>query len=188
MNTNDAWSDAQRAGEPSPIERIAASILDQILSKSNVQMVFGEPVQHGDYTVIPVARVRSRFGFGAGGGGSNTEDGRESGSGGGGGGAIEAKPIGYIEITPQGAEFHEISDETQIALAAIRVGTIIAVAIAIRILLGRRRSPKHSAASLEVRANRGRRFGLGRKQTLVEIVPDVTPADRPTRRWRRKAA
>ena len=47
---------------PAPFEPIA-ELLERSLS---IRHVYGEPVQHGDTTVIPVARVV--YGFGAGGG------------------------------------------------------------------------------------------------------------------------
>ena len=47
---------------PAPFEPIAA-LLERSL---NIKHVYGEPVQHGDTTVIPVAQVA--YGFGAGGG------------------------------------------------------------------------------------------------------------------------
>ena len=58
--------------------------------------MFGDPVERGDVTVIPVARAR--WGFG-GGGGRNRRN--EPGSGGGGGASVS--PIGYIEIHADGA-------------------------------------------------------------------------------------
>ena len=74
-------------------------------AKANVQAVFGEPVERGNVTVVPVARVR--WGFGAGGGRSEaTETGPASGSGGGGG--VAAEPVGYLEIGANGAEFKPI--------------------------------------------------------------------------------
>jgi hypothetical protein len=45
---------------PVPFEPIAA-LLERSL---NIKHVYGEPVQHGDTTVIPVAQVAYRFGAG----------------------------------------------------------------------------------------------------------------------------
>jgi len=60
--------------------------------------VFGEPVEKEGRTVIPVAQ--SMWGSGA---GSGMSDGEGSGSGAGGG--AMTKPVGYIEVTGQGASF-----------------------------------------------------------------------------------
>ena len=69
-------------------ERIGASI--------KASMVFGDPIERGDVTVLPVAKAR----FGVGGGdGRKTRD--APGSGGGGGAAVS--PTGYIEIHADGS-------------------------------------------------------------------------------------
>jgi uncharacterized spore protein YtfJ len=68
-----------------------------------VQAVFGEPIQRGDLTVVPVAKVRWAFGGGAGTGPAETE---ASGSGAGGG--VMADPAGYLEIRGDEARFRPI--------------------------------------------------------------------------------
>ena len=82
------------------LERIGQTVGE----KANVSTVFGEPVERGTVTVIPVAKTR--FGFG-GGGGSGEQEG-QSGSGGGGGGGAYVSPVGYIEVRGEGAEFKRI--------------------------------------------------------------------------------
>jgi uncharacterized spore protein YtfJ len=93
---------------PAPFDALAA-LLEKSLS---IRHVYGEPVQQGDRTVIPVAKVA--FGFGAGGG----EGGRRSrkpadqetaagpeGQGAGGGGGVRMMPVGVIEVGPEGTRF-----------------------------------------------------------------------------------
>jgi uncharacterized spore protein YtfJ len=87
--------------------------------------VFGAPVQHGEVTVIPVARVR--WGLGAGDGEDRRPDGAASGSGGGGG--VAADPVGYIEIGSAGAVFRPISH------AYANPGFILATAFAAGIVI-----------------------------------------------------
>lgn len=93
-----------------PFEPIAA-FFERSLS---LRQVYGEPVHHGDTTVIPVAKVV--FGFGAGGGrgaarerlGPASRSGSEPGAdtqGGGGGGGARLSPIGALEIGPRGTRF-----------------------------------------------------------------------------------
>src|SRR5512145_1594045 len=90
--------------------------LAELLERSvSIRHVYGEPVQHGDTTVIPVAQVA--FGFGAGGGqgparvpsgadGSlSREDSRPEAQGAGGGGGVRMTPVGALEIGPQGTRF-----------------------------------------------------------------------------------
>jgi uncharacterized spore protein YtfJ len=108
--------------------------IDEMLKRLNASSVFGEPVREGATTVVPVAEVF--YGFGAGGGygkpaeGKATEDGAKDapgeGGGSGGGGGGRAKPIGYIRLSADGAEFEPIQDQSRIAVAGI---TMVAWAI-----------------------------------------------------------
>jgi uncharacterized spore protein YtfJ len=97
---------------PAPFEPIA-ELLERSLS---IRHVYGEPVHHGDTTVIPVAQVA--YGFGAGGGrapgrtrknGSNDsppdKDTPSEAQGAGGGGGVRMTPVGALEIGPQGTRF-----------------------------------------------------------------------------------
>lgn len=77
---------------------LLASLADRIGARAGVSAVFGEPVEKDGRTVIPVAQ--SMWGSGAGSGMSE-----EDGYGSGGGGGAATRPVGYIEITGQGAEF-----------------------------------------------------------------------------------
>jgi uncharacterized spore protein YtfJ len=97
---------------PAPFGPIA-ELLERSLS---IRHVYGEPVHHGDTTVIPVAQVA--YGFGAGGGqgpgrtrknGSEEsppdKDARPEAQGAGGGGGVRMTPVGALEIGPQGTRF-----------------------------------------------------------------------------------
>ena len=97
---------------PAPFAPIA-ELLERSLS---IRHVYGEPVRHGDTTVIPVAKVA--YGFGAGGGrGPNrvpqgASDDRPPGTnapseaqGAGGGGGVRMTPVGALEIGPEGTRF-----------------------------------------------------------------------------------
>ncbi len=81
------------------VERLAQKMGLQAAAAS----VYGDPIEQGGVTVIPVARVR--YGFGGGG--------DQSGNGGGGGGVV-AKPSSYIEIGNGTSKFHRIDDPTEI--------------------------------------------------------------------------
>jgi uncharacterized spore protein YtfJ len=96
---------------PAPFAPIA-ELLECSLS---IRHVYGEPVHHGDTTVIPVAQVA--YGFGAGGGrgpgrlrkdGSDDtpdQDPRSDAQGAGGGGGVRMTPVGVLEIGPEGTRF-----------------------------------------------------------------------------------
>ena len=95
---------------------------------AGARVVYGKPVRNGDVTVIPVAKVSGGLGFGY---GFGTGDGEEGGGGGGGGSSLNAKPVGYVEITPQGARFKRIVDVegTLRAVGSAAVGIAVAVSI-----------------------------------------------------------
>lgn len=83
IDQHQAVADAREAADATPADRLIERLAELIGAKAGVRAVFGEPVQHGGVTVIPVARVR--WGFGGGGGRSDAApDGPASGSGGGG--------------------------------------------------------------------------------------------------------
>jgi hypothetical protein len=64
------------------------------------RLVYGRPLRLGDRAVIPVSRVRIAGGFGFG-----AQQGEE---GGGGGGAVDARPVGFIDVGPDGARYEAI--------------------------------------------------------------------------------
>jgi hypothetical protein len=76
-------------------ENPAGRIAEKLGASVKASKVFGDPVERGDVTVIPVARAR--WGFGGGGGKDKRN---QPGSGGGGGASMS--PIGYIEIHTDG--------------------------------------------------------------------------------------
>lgn len=110
---------------PAPFQPIG-----ELLERSlNIRHVYGEPVRHGDITVIPVARVA--YGFGAGAGSRQPGAGRSetSASGeatrpeaqGGGGGGARLTPVGALEIGPHGTRFIRYRQRREL-LGAFAVG------------------------------------------------------------------
>jgi uncharacterized spore protein YtfJ len=96
---------ARQAATGGPVDRTVERLAELVGAKANVRAVFGEPIQKGELTVVPVARVR--WGVGGGSGKSDAKtDGPASGSGGG-GGAV-ADPVGYLEIVRGEATFRPI--------------------------------------------------------------------------------
>jgi uncharacterized spore protein YtfJ len=91
-----------------------------IAALGGARLCFGKPVKAGERVVIPVARVRSAGGFGFG-------QGEVGDGGGGGGGAIDAAPIGFIEITPEQTRFESIPDPAGTALAVRNVAAAAGV-------------------------------------------------------------
>src|SRR4051812_21874256 len=64
------------------------------------RLVYAKPLRIGDRAVIPVSRVRTLAGFGVGG--------KDDEGGGGGGGVLDARPVGFIDVGPEGARYEAI--------------------------------------------------------------------------------
>lgn len=101
------------------------TLIDNIGALGSAKTAFGDPVFHGDVTVIPVGRVR--YGGGGGGGkemknkGEGTEK-SKSEIGAGGGGGVNITPVGFIAITKDKAQFHRILDLTSAMQVILTVG------------------------------------------------------------------
>ncbi len=95
---------------PKPLPRVVA-LRKVVAGLRGARMCFGEPVEAGGRTVIPVARVKASGGAGWGGGG----DEGGTGEGGGGGGHLDAAPIGFIEVGADGSRFVAIRDAERVA-------------------------------------------------------------------------
>ena len=102
-----AMDEARKAAGGSSIDGFVERIAERVGAKASVRAVFGDPIERGEITVIPVARVRWGFGGGAGRGpiavgpgidaeGVSTKGGADEGLAGvgtGGGGGATADPI-----------------------------------------------------------------------------------------------
>ena len=108
---------------PYPDEMDVKELLGQVTDNLTVGRVFGEPIQHGDVLIVPVAKVRG----GAGGGGGTDPGKRESGSGGGGG--FEAKPAGVYVVTEGTASWRPAVDVTRIVVGGQVVAMVIALVV-----------------------------------------------------------
>jgi len=121
---------------PAPFAPIA-ELLERSLS---IRHVYGEPVHHGDTTVIPIAQVA--YGFGAGGGqgpgrtrkraaeeSPSDPEARPEAQGAGGGGGVRMTPVGALEIGPQGSRFirfHPVTPWLYAGGLGLAVGWLIA--------------------------------------------------------------
>jgi uncharacterized spore protein YtfJ len=97
------------------IERFAKTLG----ATTRASTIFGEPVVKDGITVIPVATARWAFGGGGG------QRGEERGSGGGGG--VILRPVGFIEISSDRAEFRRISSVpvAPVAVLSASVGLLL---------------------------------------------------------------
>ena len=97
--------EARKEAEGSQADGFMDRLAERVGARASVTAVFGQAVERGDLTVIPVARVRWGFGGGTGSGGDGAGS---SGEGSGGGGGVAADPVGFVEIGPSGATFRPI--------------------------------------------------------------------------------
>lgn len=144
MTTQGATS----PGGGARVEEGAQGFLGQMAEKMGLAArhatIYGEPVTNGGVTVITVAKARWGFGGGSGSGtGPATRKGRHgsgdgpaqsdealgSGEGSGGGGGVSISPVGYIEVSGDGARFHRIWDAQTIALLAVSSGFALALVL-----------------------------------------------------------
>jgi uncharacterized spore protein YtfJ len=96
-------------------------------SSATIKNVFGEPVQVGDKTIIPVAKLMYGFGGGSDEGhqmdDSQNADSKKSGGSGGGGG-LHASAKGVYEITPTCTRFIPASPYKHM-LVGVAIGLIL---------------------------------------------------------------
>jgi uncharacterized spore protein YtfJ len=114
-----------KASNLDPGAQRALAVRKLLARLSGARICFSEPVRAGEHTIIGVARLQSA---GGGGFGSGSE-GDGAGTGGGGGGWIDAKPIGYIAVGPQGAHFTRIRDASS-AIGVLRAAAAVVTAVA----------------------------------------------------------
>jgi uncharacterized spore protein YtfJ len=107
--------------------------IEDMLKRLNVGSAFGEPIQEGDTTLIPVASVACGFGYGSGYGRGPAkkpgqaadkpaapEEGEGGGAGGGGGGWV--RPLGYIRIRGDEVVYEPTMNMSLIPLAGMLTG------------------------------------------------------------------
>ena len=108
------------------VAKTLRSLGDHLQVGATVRNVYGDPVDVGGRTVIPIARVS--YGFGAGGRARRSEDAESERGGGGGGAGMSARPVGALEITEAGTRFISFIDPARLGIALI-VGFLIGLTI-----------------------------------------------------------
>ena len=83
---------------------------------TGARVCFGKPIEAHGHTVVPVATLRTSAGFGFGRGGADDNGAPEVpdersagfGSGAGGGAFVAARPVGFVDIGPDGVRYEPI--------------------------------------------------------------------------------
>jgi len=107
-------------------------LLSKVTDNLTVGRVFGEPIQHGDILIVPVARIRGGAGGGSGTGAGATDDVSNSG----GGGGFDAKPAGVFVLKGGSVSWQPALDVTRIVIGG-QVVTVV-LALVVRSILRRR--------------------------------------------------
>jgi uncharacterized spore protein YtfJ len=129
LEDSDAMGEARDAAERGGLtDRIIAHLVERFGGRTGVSSLFGEPIERGESTIVPVGRMRWLVGAGSGSASVPGTDGSSDGSGG--GGAAIADPIGYIEMGPDGVRFRRIVEIPPNPLAVLAIG--IAAALVLR--------------------------------------------------------
>ena len=112
------------------------TIVERLQHSASARSVYGQPIERGGRTVVPVAKVAYAFGGGYG-RGEPTEDGAgergaNASQGAGGGGSATAKPVGALEITDDETRFVRADDDRRLAYALGGLALGIAIGRATR--------------------------------------------------------
>jgi uncharacterized spore protein YtfJ len=111
---------------------------------TGARMSFGKPVQAHGHVVIPVATLRTFGGLGFGSGtpgepspgDASPNPSPGDGSGGGGGGLVDARPVGFIDIGPDGVRYQPIEVPEPARRASTTALAALAIVVAARLLGG----------------------------------------------------
>ena len=103
-------------------------LVNSLGGTATASAVFGDPVEKGGVTIVPVARVRFGVGggFGRGPGKKKRDEEAPDQVGYGQGGGVQATPVGYIEIAGGQAEYKRIVDPVR-PLAVLMMFPLVGV-------------------------------------------------------------
>lgn len=116
-------------------ENFIEKLANQFGQRATVKNVFGEPIQAGDKTIIPVAQIAFGLGGGYGQGNKKYKQGQPTnsaeaagensiGHGAGGGGGLYARPKGVYEVTAGSTRFIPAGSTRQMIMG-IAIGFLI---------------------------------------------------------------
>jgi uncharacterized spore protein YtfJ len=132
--TIDEARETARAAAAEQIDRMLDKLGERIGMRASVRAVFGEPLERGEVTIIPVARVRWGYGGGSGTGPvrSDAKDGQTMSGGSGAGGGVLADPMGYVEVRHDSAAYVPLTSPWLNPFVILASG--ISIAVVIRVL------------------------------------------------------
>jgi uncharacterized spore protein YtfJ len=119
QSTVDSGAVPPGGGEAVGLQAIFNQLAARLGDSARAANVFGEPVERGGVTVIPVATAR----WGMGGGAQKRIDGL------GAGGGATVTPTGYIEIRGGASRFRPLWDAKSVLAGAAILGALLAFAL-----------------------------------------------------------
>lgn len=105
--------------------QVLQDTMDKFIATADANVVYAEPIPHGDTLIVPSAEILAGMGiglgYGHGSGKSNAEEDESSGSfgGSGGGGRVLSRPVAVVIASPEGVRVEPVVDITKIGLAAL---------------------------------------------------------------------
>jgi uncharacterized spore protein YtfJ len=116
---------------------------EEMRDKASVSAIYGDPMEVGEKTIIPVADIKYGFGLGYGEGPARSGGDEEmpaSGQSGGAGGGVAARPVAILEITADSINVKPVMDEGRIALVGILTGAwfIYWMAKTLKVIFGKK--------------------------------------------------
>ena len=107
--------DIERDGEDVDTDELMTRVARELGRNAQVEVVFGEPVERGDVTVIPVATASLGLGGSTG----------AAASPGGIGAGLRVTPVGYIEIANGTAQFRRVLPTWAFVTIAVSLGAML---------------------------------------------------------------
>lgn len=100
------------------------SIFEKFSTTRDVSLVYGDPINLENKTVLPVAKVRYNVGGGSGYDGGNPEENKHQSGGEGSGGHFLIKPLGVYDITAKKTVYKPVVPLDLIFLLPLAVTTL----------------------------------------------------------------
>lgn len=133
--------------------------MEHLASAARSSVVFGQPIERGEVTIIPCSEIALGMGTGGGMGASQAtqQAGPSTGGGIGGGGGARGRPVATIVISHDTVRVEPIVDATKVAMAALMTMGAMAYWLTRLTSATRARPPQLAAMWMRGRRMRGMR-------------------------------
>lgn len=128
----------------------AAHAIDRIAQSARPDVIFGQPIERGEVTIIPCCEIALGMGMGGGAGSGpapNTTE-KAGGEGVGAGGGARGRPVATIIISQGRVRVEPIVDATRVALAGLTTAGFMAFWVTRLIASARMQSGRRMARNM----------------------------------------